>query len=105
MKLIDQARTEANNWRKKYENTTRKQNDRIQSLQNNLIKLQDKLQDNLTAAQAAVNHKNDMIGTLNKQLEKMQGQHTKTVSELAVMKSVLKKQERKKSNKKQVGAV
>ena len=101
VKLIDQARVESSNWCKKHEETTRKQNDKIESLKNNLIKLQE----SATAAQTTMNHKNNMIEALNKQLEKTQGQHTAAVSELAVMRSKLKKQERKKSSKKRTETV
>jgi chromosome segregation ATPase len=95
VQLIDQARLEASHWRKKYEDTTRKQSDQIDTLHNQLVKLQD----NFTTAKTTLDHKNEMVHTLNTQLENMQTQHTITVSELAVLKSRLKTETGKKLKK------
>lgn len=83
--LIDQARLEAKNLQKKHEKVACKQRDRIETLQNNLSKLQD----NLTIAQTTLTHKNEIIDSQSKQLEKAQIDYTLAVSELAVLKSKL----------------
>ena len=59
VQLIDQARLEASHWRKKYEDTTRKQSDQIDTLHNQLVKLQD----NFTTAKTTLDHKNEMVHT------------------------------------------
>lgn len=96
LQLIDQARSENKNSQKKYEEMVRKKTNKIEALQNNLVKLQD----DLTSAQAILNHKSEIIYTQNNQIEKIQSRYTSTVSELAVIKSRLETNINKKSNKK-----
>jgi hypothetical protein len=54
-------------------------------LQNNITKVQA----NLTIAQTTLTHKNEIVDSQSKQLEKLQSDYTSVVSELAVMKSKL----------------
>jgi len=100
--LIDQARLETKNLQKKYEEIACKQKDRIEALQNNLAKLQD----SLTIAQTTLIHKNEMIDSQSKQLEKTQSDYTVAVSELAVLKSKLVGEDTiRKAAKKQLACV
>ena len=85
VQLIYQARSETKNTQKKHEEAARQQKDQIKALQNNL----EKLQDSLTIAQTTLTHKNEIIDTQSKQLEKAQCDYTSIVSELAVLKSKL----------------
>lgn len=85
VQLIDQARSETKNLQKKYEEAACDQKDQIKALQNNLVKLQD----SLTIAQTTLTHKKEIIDTQSKQLEKAQGDYTSIVSEHAVLKSRL----------------
>ncbi len=101
VQIIDQARSETKNSQKKYEEMTRKQSDKIDALQNNLIKLQDML----TAAQAALHHKNELINSQGNQLEKIQSNYTSVIGELAVLKSKSVTNTVKKTNKKLLQAV
>jgi chromosome segregation ATPase len=81
--IIDQARSETKISQKKYEEAAYKQMDQIKALQDNLVKLQD----NLTIAQTTLIHKNEIIDTQSKQIEKGQGDYTSIVSELALLKA------------------
>lgn len=83
VQLIDQARSETKNLQKKYEEAMRKQKDQIKVLQNNLVKLQD----SQTIAQTTLTHKNEIIDSQSKQLDKVQSDYTLVVSQLAVLKS------------------
>lgn len=85
VQIIDQAKLETKNSQKKYDEMDRKQNDKINALQNNLIKLQD----TLTTAQITLNYKNEMTVVQNKQLEKAQRDYTEAITELAILKSRL----------------
>lgn len=98
VQLIDQARLETKNSHKKYEEMSRKQNDKIDSLQNNL----EKLQDALTVTQTTLKHKNEMLDTQSKLLEKAQRDHTEAITEIAVLKSRLEVNMTRKFNKNQL---
>ncbi len=92
--LIDQARSEAKNWRKKYEEAVRKQKGRLELLQNQL-----------TAEQARMSHNNETINALHKKIEALQTQYTVAVSELAVLKAKLKTAAGKKHPKKRTESI
>ena len=98
VQLIDQARSETKNLQKKYEETAHKEKDQIKELQNSLVQLQD----SQTIAQTTLAHKNEIIDSQNKQLEKARNDYTLVVSELAVLKSRLAEENTaRKSGKKQ----
>lgn len=101
IQIIDQSRSENKNLQKKYDEMTRKQNDKIEELRNNLIKLQD----TLAITQATLNHKNELIDSQEKKLEKMQSNYTSVISELAVLKSKSVTNTVRKTNKKLLEAV
>jgi chromosome segregation ATPase len=94
--LIDQARSETQGLRKKYEEKVRSQATQIESLQNSLLKSREKT----TTMQVSLDHKNDTIETLKKQMSELQTQHTAVVSEFAVMQAERKAIISKKSVKK-----
>jgi chromosome segregation ATPase len=98
VQLIDQARSETKNSQKKHEEILRKQNDKIDSFQNNL----EKLQDALTATQTTLRHKNETLETQKKLLEKAQCDHAAAITEIAVLKSRLELNIPTKFNKKQL---
>ena len=75
----------------------RKQNDKIESLQNNL----EKVQDTLTVTQTTLMHKNEMVDTQSKLLAKAQSDHASAITEIAVLKSRLELSMIKKFNRKQ----
>lgn len=97
VQLIDQARSETKNLQKKYEEATCKQKDQIKELKNNFLKLQD----SQTITQTTLIHKNEIINTQSKQLEKAQSDYTLVVSEFAVLKSKLAEEKTRRSSKKQ----
>jgi len=97
--LIDQARLEAKDLRKKYEGITEKQSEKIELSQNNLIKIQDKL----TRLQVTLMYKDDTVDSLNKQLQKVQKQHTTAISEIAVLKSKPQPLKKRKIDQRQAG--
>lgn len=101
VQLIDQARTESQNLRKKYELNLRSQTAQIESLQNNLSKSQEKI----AVMQASLNHKEDVAEALKKQVNELQAQYTATVSELAFLQAEHKAAMYKKSSKKIAQAV
>jgi chromosome segregation ATPase len=86
IQIIDQSRSETKNSQKKYEEIVQKQIGRIEELRSNLTKLQDKL----TTTQSTLDHKNETIHAINKQLEHSRSQYILITSELAVLQSRFK---------------
>ena len=93
--LIDQARSETQNLRKKYEKKVSDQAAQIEILQNSLLKSQERI----ASVKTSLDHKNDTIEALKKQVSEVQAQYTATMSDLAVMKAARKGAIHKNSSK------